>query len=137
MLSSSLNVLSFLFLLFVLKWYDPVEDCWTDSGDLFDIPYERLRYCAATLETNKRIYIFGGQADNDPKSENYAIKDSVDWYQVRDAKTTTRLLICFLIDYRASRRLSLSLSLFTPPPPNLSVGRTFYIYPSLCFSGKH
>ncbi|CAN0045536.1 unnamed protein product [Phaeothamnion confervicola] len=26
-----------------VEWYSVDEDCWTDSGNLFEIPYERFR----------------------------------------------------------------------------------------------
>ncbi|CAN0484311.1 unnamed protein product, partial [Ectocarpus sp. 8 AP-2014] len=67
-----------------VEWYDPSTDCWTDSGELFDLPYKRLRYCAATVETDGRIFIFGGQAVDETNSEVYSIEDAVNWYQVRD-----------------------------------------------------
>ena len=65
------------------QWYDPEEDCWTDSGELFDLPYKRLRYCAATVRTEQRIFVFGGQTVDEISDEVYAIKDTVNWYQVR------------------------------------------------------
>lgn len=64
------------------QWYDPESDCWTDSGELFDLPYKRLRYCAATVATDGRIFIFGGQAIDETTTENYSIEDTVNWYQV-------------------------------------------------------
>ncbi|CAM9671181.1 unnamed protein product [Pylaiella littoralis] len=64
-----------------VEWYDPESDCWTDSGDLFDLPYKRLRYCAATVVDDGRIFIFGGQAVNETTPEAYAIKEDVNWYQ--------------------------------------------------------
>ncbi|CBJ27796.1 conserved unknown protein [Ectocarpus siliculosus] len=64
-----------------VEWYDPSTDCWTDSGELFDLPYKRLRYCAATVETDGRIFIFGGQAVDETDSEVYSIEDTVNWYQ--------------------------------------------------------
>lgn len=64
------------------QWYDPSTDCWTDSGELFDLPYKRLRYCAATVETDGRMFIFGGQAVDETDSEVYSIEDTVNWYQV-------------------------------------------------------
>eukprot|EP00904_Undaria_pinnatifida_P009997 jgi/Undpi1/6127/HiC_scaffold_20.g08612.m1 len=64
-----------------MEWYDPEEDCWTDSGELFDLPYKRLRYCAATVKADQRIFIFGGQAADEVSDQVYAIKDTVNWYQ--------------------------------------------------------
>lgn len=83
----------FFITLFFFKWYDPESDCWTDSGELFDLPYKRLRYCAATVEMDNRIYIFGGQTiggvspegqdDGASSSEGvYSIENTVNWYQV-------------------------------------------------------
>lgn len=73
-----------------MKWYDPEENCWTDSGELFDLPYKRLRYCAATIQTDQRIIILGGQAADEVSDEVYAIKDTVNWYQVRETGYSPR-----------------------------------------------
>ncbi|CAM9256994.1 unnamed protein product, partial [Ascophyllum nodosum] len=64
-----------------VEWYDPEADCWVYSGNLFDLPFKRLRYCAATMQTDNRIYIFGGQALDDTSDEVYTILDTVNWYQ--------------------------------------------------------
>ncbi|CAM9245234.1 unnamed protein product [Hapterophycus canaliculatus] len=64
-----------------VEWYDPETNCWTDSGELFDLPYKRLRYCAATVPMDGRIFIFGGQAVDETTTEIYSIEDTVNWYQ--------------------------------------------------------
>ena len=77
---------------FLFQWYDPEADCWVYSGNLFDLPFKRLRYCAATMQTDNRIYIFGGQALDDTSDEVYTILDTVNWYQVLDrTQDTSRL----------------------------------------------
>ncbi|CAM9150727.1 unnamed protein product [Chrysoparadoxa australica] len=45
-----------------IEWYDWREDCWTDSGDLFDLPYNLFRFQGATHKDKSRIYILGGQS---------------------------------------------------------------------------
>lgn len=82
-----------------MKWYDPEEDCWTDSGELFDLPYKRLRYCLATVRTEQRIFIFGGQAADEVSDEVYAIKNTVNWYQVRTSFSAASRLIFWLFVY--------------------------------------
>lgn len=67
-----------------MQWYDPEDDCWTDSGELFDLPYKRLRYCAATHQSDQRIYIFGGQSLSNPEDGTYTISETVNWYKVRN-----------------------------------------------------
>ncbi|CAM9815748.1 unnamed protein product [Choristocarpus tenellus] len=64
-----------------IEWYDPVADCWTDSGELFNLPFERLRYCGVNHDAAGRIYIFGGQILDDPNSGNFSLVDTVNWYQ--------------------------------------------------------
>lgn len=36
------------------------------------------------MKADQRIFIFGGQAADEVSDQVYAIKDTVNWYQVRD-----------------------------------------------------
>jgi hypothetical protein len=74
-----------------IEWYDYKIDCWTSSSELFDLPYPRFRFPAASYLTDSRIFVFGGQSD--PTSANSAnepawpITGDTFWFQERPVQT--------------------------------------------------